>query len=235
MKERAGDVELINPCGRIPLIFQCTLGSGELPKWGLKIPCAIGRFKFQTCLEPRLPQELRKLYYSELKIPKSCFIWSLKGGGKGQKSIGIGFVWGTLRSLRAVSQRQQQGGDSCRLTLGSPSSPSTSWMFILCSHLDLLLCGISSHFRGLLKAIPRADQGILRGIRVILTHPCVIYCTCSHQEPRTDVLDPTRHPFVPIIRKPPSPPPQNKQTGIKGIITLQNEPELHWYAECIPC
>lgn len=37
MKERAGDLELINPCGRIPLIFQCSLGSRELPKWGLKI------------------------------------------------------------------------------------------------------------------------------------------------------------------------------------------------------
>lgn len=87
MKERAGDLELINPGGRIPLIFQCTLGSRELPKWGLKIPCAIGRFRFHTCLEPRLPQELRQLYYSELKNPESCFFWSLKVGGKGQKSI----------------------------------------------------------------------------------------------------------------------------------------------------
>lgn len=68
-------------------------------------------------------------------------------------------------SLSAVFQSQQQWGDIWRLTLGSPPSPSTSWMFILCSHLDLLLCGISSHFSGLLKAIPRADQGILVGYR----------------------------------------------------------------------
>lgn len=227
MKERAGDLELINPCGRIPLIFQCTLGSEELPNWGLKIPCAIGRFKFHTCLKPTLPQELRQLCYSELKIPESSFFffchweWGKKKSKNRLFQFGIGFVWGTERSqsLSAVFQRQQQWGDIWRLH----PLPSTSWMFILCSHLDLLLCGISSHFRGSLKAIPRADQGMLVGSRWSIHTPMWFIASAHTQEENTRNQElmfwiPQAHSFVSMIRKSLTPPSQNKFTGIKGII-----------------
>lgn len=196
MKERAGDLELINPCGRIPLIFQCTLGSGQLPKRGLKIPCATRRFKFPTCLEPRLPQELRQLYYSELKIPESCFFWSLKGRGERAKidyfSLELG-LFGEHWEVR-VPELCPKGSSKEVTAAGS------HWAFhpLPAPHGCLsfvpiwICCSVGS--APTLEACWRQFRGQIReywGVQGIPTHPCVIYCTCSHQEPRTDVLDPT--------------------------------------------
>lgn len=139
------------------------------------------------------------------------FFLSLKGEGKGEKinyfSLELG-LFGEHRELQVPGLCQQPSTEGTpRLTLGSPSPPSTLWMFILCSHLDLLLCGISSHFRVLLKAIPRGDQGILEGYRwsshtpVWFTAPAHTWeCHTRNQELMFWI--PQVNSFVPTVRKP---------------------------------
>lgn len=135
-------------------------------------------------------------------------------------SLELGW-FGECRELQVPGLCQQQSNEvTSRLTLGSPSSPSTSWMFILCSHLDLLLCGISSHF----GVCSRQFQGQIREYWGDTGDP---YTPAHTRNQELMFWIPQVHSFVPIIRKPPSPEPQKKFTGIKGIITLQNEPQLH--------
>lgn len=234
MKEREGDLELINPCGRIPLIFQCTLGSGELPNWGLEIPCAIGRFKFHTCLKPSLPQELRELYYSKLKIPESWFFFlSLKvGRKKGQNWMISGWNWVCLGNAEnSKSQCCVPKPAAMRWHLEAHTGLST-----LSQHLVDVYPLFPFRSAALWDQLPlqwlaegnsKGRSGNTGGIQVIHAHPHVIYCICSHlaasreENTRNQELMfwiPQAPSFVSMIRKSPTPPPQNKFTGIRGIL-----------------
>lgn len=196
-------------------------------------------FKFHTCLEPGLPQELRQLCYSELKILKSFFFLVIERGGKRTKidyfrlKLGLFGEYWELSVLcpRASSNEVTPGG--------SPGLP------ILSQHLvdvyPLFPLGSAALWdqlplQGLTEGNSRGRSGNADqlGSRWSLHR---IYCTCSHLGASSGTKNwcsgSHKHIFVPTVRKPPNPPPQNKFTGIKSIIIVQNEPEL-WYAECVP-
>lgn len=206
VKEGAGDLQLINPCGRIPLIFQCTLGSREVPKWGTENSLCNREVAIPHLPEPSLPQELKSLN------PALFCHWQ---GAKRAKMMISVWNWVCLGS----TEKSQ-----CCV----PRPAAMRWQLEAHTGLSIL----SQHLGAVFLLFPSGsaalwDQGFAEGnpreywgIQVILTA-----AHTRNQEPRTDVLDP----FVPMIRKPPSPPPQNKFTVIKSIIRLPNEPELHWY------
>lgn len=170
------------------------------------------------------------------------FFWSLKGGDKGQKLIISVWNWVCLGNA---------GNSESQLCV--PKRAAMRWH--LQAHTGLST--LSQHLVDVYPFVPiwsccfvgsaptlgpcwRQFQGQIReywgGYRRSLHSPVLFTAPAHTWEPRTDVLDPTRTFLCSHYQEtPPSPPPQNKLTGIEGIITLQNEPELHWRAECVPC
>lgn len=159
------------------------------------------------------------------------FLLSLKGGGERAKinyfSLELG-LFGECRELQVPGLCQQQSNEvTSRLTLGSPSSPSTLWMFILCSHLDLLLCGISSHFR----VCSRQFQGQIReywGVQVILTHLLTPgtknWCSGSHKS----------IPLFPLSGNHPALNPKRSSQELKALLHCKMNPKST-DMQCVPC
>lgn len=150
------------------------------------------------------------------------YFWSLKGGGRekiNSFSLELG-LFGEHRELQVPVLCQQQSNEgTSRLTLGSPSSPSTLWVLILCSHLDLLLCGISSHFRVLLKAIPRADQGILGYTGDPYRPLCdLLQLGVSHQEQELMFWIPQVHSLFPLWGNLPVLHPKSGSQELKALL-----------------
>lgn len=195
MKERAGDLELINPCGRIPLIFQCSLGSGELPKWGLKISLCNREVQISHLPRAQVTPRTEAALLLWAKTPWILlFLVTESGGGKGKNRLfqfGIGFVWGTLRTQSpSTAQSQQQWGDICRSHWALHPLPAPRGCL---SFVPIWICCSVGSAPSVGDCWRQFQEQIREywGDTVILTHPWVIYCTCSHLEPRTDVLDPT--------------------------------------------
>lgn len=161
---------------------------------------------------------------------------SLKRGEKEQKSIISVWNWVCLGNtdLQVPVLCQQQWGDMQAHTGLSILSQHPGDVYPLFPFGSAALWD-QLPLEGFAEGNPKGRSGNTGGIQVILTHPCVIYSTWEHHTRNQELMFwiPQVHSFVPIIREPPSPAPQNRFTAIKGIITLQNEPELHWYAEWV--
>lgn len=141
-----------------------------------------------------------------------------KEGGEGQKSIISVWNWVCLGN---AENSKSQGCASSKAMRGHPVShwalhPLPAPCGCL-SFVPIWICCFvaSAPTLGFAQGNCKGRSGNIEGIQVILYHT-------RNQELMFWI--PQVHSFVPIIRKPPSPEPQKKFTGIEGIINCKMNP-----------